>query len=615
MTRCPQAMAADPRARRLELLRRTFGFEGFRPGQERVVDCLAAGRDALVVMPTGAGKSLCFQLPALLRDGLTVVVSPLVALMQNQVAALRLSGVGAGSINSSQPREENVAAWRAAAQGRAKLLYMSPERLMDQRMLAALAKLPLAMAVIDEAHCISQWGHDFRPEYEALTGLRGLFPRATLAAFTASADATTRDDIARRLFGGKVASFVTGFDRPNIALAVTPKNDPFRQLAAFVEERRGQCGIVYALSRRRSEEAAAMLAGHGHKALAYHAGLAAEKRRALLDRFLTEDGIVTVATIAFGMGIDKPDVRYVAHIDLPATMEAYYQELGRAGRDGQPAEAAMFYGLADIRMRRRFIDQSQASEERKRIDRRRLDALLGYCEAGTCRRRALLAYFGERVAEDCGRCDVCLSPPQLVDGGPLARQLLQAVLATGQRFGAGHVVDVLTGRESEKVARFGHQRLPAFGSGRAVEAAAWRSAIRQLVAAGILDVDVGGFGALRATGSGRRLLDGEGEVRLRLEALRGKQRAGKERAGVPSSTAPRDLPLLRALKELRLELARAQGVPAFVVFHDSTLAALAAARPASREAFARIHGIGAARTERFAEPFLACIARFHEDAP
>ncbi len=607
---------APPRlqAEKYELLRRAFGFDGFRPGQEQVVDCLAAGRDALAVMPTGAGKSLCFQLPALMRGGLTVVVSPLLALMQNQVAALRMAGIAAGSVNSSQSREENVAAWRDAARGRAKLLYLSPERLMNARMLAALAKLPLAMVAIDEAHCISQWGPSFRPEYEALTELRARFPHATLAAFTASADPSTRDDIAQRLFGGKVASFVTGFDRPNIALAVATKADGFRQLAAFVEARRGQCGIVYALSRRRSEEAAAMLAARNHKALAYHAGMEADERKALLDRFLTEPGIVMVATIAFGMGIDKPDVRYVAHIDLPATMEAYYQELGRAGRDGQPADAAMFYGLGDILMRRRFIDESQASDERKHIDRRRLDALVGYCEASTCRRRILLAYFGERAEEDCGRCDNCLTPPQVVDGSDLARRVLEAVLATGQRFGTGHIVDVLTGSESERIVRRHHQQLPVHGSGRDLKPAAWRSAIRQLVAAGVLDLDIGGYGALRATGRGRRLLGGEGEVRLRLETLRTGRRArghptGQQPAAGRPST-PDEMALLQALKELRLALARKNGVPAYVVFHDTTLAALAADRPATREAFARIHGIGAAKTERFAEAFLACIARF-----
>ena len=606
----PQAPPPS-QAEKYALLRRAFGFDGFRPGQEQVVDCLAAGRDALAVMPTGAGKSLCFQLPALMRDGLTVVVSPLLALMQNQVAALRMAGIAAGSVNSSQSREENVAAWRAAAGGRAKLLYLSPERLMSERMLAALAKLPLAMVVVDEAHCISQWGPSFRPEYEALTGLRALFPHATLAAFTASADSSTRGDIAQRLFGGQVASFVTGFDRPNIALAVTAKADGFRQLADFVEARRGQCGIVYALSRRRSEEAAAMLADRDHKALAYHAGMEADERKALLDRFLTEAGIVMVATIAFGMGIDKPDVRYVVHIDLPTTMEAYYQELGRAGRDGQPADAAMFYGLDDIRMRRHFIDESQAGDERKRIDRRRLDALVGYCEASACRRRVLLAYFGEQAGEDCGRCDNCVAPPQMVDGGELARRVLEAVLATGQRFGVVHIIDVLTGKESEKIARFGHQRLPVHGSGRDLKPAAWRSAIRQLVACGVLDVDVGGYGALRATGRGQRLLRGEGEVRLRLETLRAR-RPARRRPAAEAPTTPGDMALLQALKELRLALARENGVPAFVVFHDTTLAALATARPATREDFARIHGIGAAKTERFAEAFLACIARFRE---
>ena len=594
---------AAPAAGKHAALRDVFGFDSFRPGQEEVVDRLIAGRHTLVVMPTGSGKSLCFQLPALVRGGLTVVVSPLVALMQNQVAALRLAGVAAGAINSSRRREENVAVWRDAAAGRLALLYMSPERLMTERMLAALVRLPLSMIVIDEAHCISQWGHSFRPEYEALTGLAGVFPGVPLAAFTATADTVTREDIAGRLFPGRVEPIVAGFDRPNIGLAVAPKADVRKQLLAFVGERAGQCGIVYCLSRRRTEETAALLAGAGHKALAYHAGLEAGARRALLDRFLAEPGVVMTATIAFGMGIDKPDVRYVVHVDLPATVEAYYQELGRAGRDGAPADAALFHGLDDIRMRRRFIAESDASEDRKRVESRRLDALLAYCEAVECRRVALLRYFGER-ADACGNCDVCLDPPTVTDGTEAARQAVEAVVRTGERFGAAHVVDVLTGKATDKIARFRHDALAIHGAGAGRKPAAWRSILRQLVASHVLEIDVAGHGGLRSTARGRDVLAGRGRIRLREETPR------RAVARAPSQDAARaDPALLRDLKQLRLDLAREQGVPAYVVFHDATLIELAAAMPSDRAAFAAVRGVGAAKLARFADPFLAVIAR------
>ena len=600
---------APPAAGKHAALRDTFGFDAFRPGQEEVVDRLIAGRHALVVMPTGAGKSLCFQVPALVRGGLTVVVSPLVALMQNQVAALRLAGVAAGTINSSLSREDNVATWRAAAAGRLALLYMSPERLMTGRMLAALARLPLSMIVIDEAHCISQWGHSFRPEYEALTGLAGVFPGVPLAAFTATADTVTREDIAGRLFPGRVDPIVAGFDRPNIRLAVSPKADVKKQLLDFVRERAGRCGVVYCLSRRRAEEMAAVLAGAGHKALAYHAGLEAGARRVLLDRFLTEPGIVMTATIAFGMGIDKPDVRYVVHVDLPATVEAYYQELGRAGRDGAPADAALFYGLDDIRMRRRFIEDSGAGEDRKRVDRRRLDALLAYCEAVECRRGALLSYFGER-ADACGNCDVCLDPPTVTDGTEAARQAVEAVVGTGERFGAAHIVDVLTGRATDKIARFRHDVLAVHGAGSGRTPAVWRSILRQLVASHVLEVDVGGHGGLRTTARGRDILAGRQGIRIREETPR---RAAGRKPARPDATgdaARADPALLRDLKELRLALARERGVPPYVVFHDATLIELAVVRPADRDAFAEVRGVGAAKLARFGDAFLAVIARY-----
>jgi ATP-dependent DNA helicase RecQ len=606
------AVASDLPDTKRRILKDVFGFDGFRPGQEAVVDDLLAGRHTLAVMPTGSGKSLCFQIPALAKSGLTVVVSPLVALMENQVAALELAGVAAGVINSSRAREVNVATWRRVAAGEVSLLYMSPERLMTEPMLAALARLPLAMFVVDESHCISQWGHSFRPEYRALERLRTLFPTVPIGAFTATADAVTRDDIVARLFGGQAAVHVSGFDRPNIRLAVTPKSNVSRQIERFVAERAGQCGIVYCLSRQGTEETAAMLHTAGHKALAYHAGVDADDRTRRLDRFMTEPGIVMVATIAFGMGIDKPDVRYVAHASLPATVEAYYQEIGRAGRDGAPADAQLFFGLGDIRLRRMFIDDSEAEDAVKAVERRRLDALVAYCEAVDCRRFALLAYFGEATGP-CGNCDVCLEPPTVIDGTELGQKVLSTVVRTGERFGAGHIVDSLVGKATDKIVSSGHDRLSTFAIGADLKATEWRAVIRQLVASGFLDMDFAGYGGLSVSARGRALLRGEDTVRLRTDSLRrtgSRTRKPRKEAGAVAAD-PVSSGLLQRLKELRLELARERNVPPYVIFHDATLVELSRRRPVTREAFAEVHGVGSRKLECFADAFLATICR-HE---
>ena len=594
------------------VLGNVFGFEAFRPGQEAVIGALLAGHNVLAVMPTGSGKSLCFQVPALVGEGLTVVVSPLVALMQDQVTELRLAGVAADSINSANERPENVAAWKRAAAGETRLLYMAPERLMTERMLAALARLPVTLFAIDEAHCISQWGPSFRPEYADLCRLRERFPAVPIAALTATADEVTREDIAEKLFAGAAEQFVLGFDRPNIALAVEMKRDTKRQLLSFIERHRGESGIVYCLSRKKTEETAALLAASGVRALPYHAGMDMAAREEHQNVFMTEPGVVIVATIAFGMGIDKADVRYVFHTDLPGSIEAYYQELGRAGRDGARAEAHMLYGLSDIQVRRQFIESEDAGEDRRRREHRRLDALLGYCEAPGCRRVTLLEYFGERI-EPCGNCDVCADPSGRVDATEDALKILSAARRSGERFGAAHLIDILRGSETEKVARFGHRRLPAFGSGADRGKNEWRSMIRQMVATGFLQIDIAGYGGLGITDKGRALLRGEGSFLYREDRLIAPSptRKTRERTGTaePEQSLDGDeTALLSTLKALRLELARERGVPAYVVFPDRALVDMARRRPRTEAEFAEVHGVGAAKLKQFAEPFLAAIA-------
>ena len=607
----PGAAGSPLRAAR-GALREVFGFEGFRPGQEAVIEALLQGRHALTVMPTGSGKSLCFQIPALVMGGLTVVVSPLIALMRDQVSALGLAGVAADCINSANDRSANVAAWRRAAAGRTRLLYMAPERLMTERMLAALARLPVRLFAIDEAHCISQWGPAFRPEYEDLCRLRDLFPGVPIAALTATADEVTRDDIVDRLFAGRAEQFVLGFDRPNIRLAVDMKQDWKRQLRNFIARHAGQSGIVYCLSRRKTEETAAMLAARGVRALPYHAGMEKEEREAHQNTFMTEPGVVIVATIAFGMGIDKADVRYVFHADLPGSVEAYYQEIGRAGRDGEPAGAHMLYGLGDIRMRRKFIEDEDAGPDRKRREHKRLDALLGYCEAPACRRVTLLDYFGER-GEPCGNCDVCLDPSGRVDGTEDARKVLSAAYRSGQRFGAAHLIDILRGTGTDRIAHLGHDRLPTFGVGAERGKNEWRSLIRQMVATGFLRLDIGGYGGIGITDRGLGLLRGEGRFHYRMNSVIAdtptrNRDPGTRRGETEPALADEETALLGVLKALRLEIARKRGVPAYVVFPDRTLIDMVRRRPRNTAEFAEVNGVGAAKLREFAEPFLAAIA-------
>ena len=601
-------LAANSQARRI--LGEVFGYSSFRTGQEEVIATILDGTSVLAVMPTGSGKSLCFQIPALVQAGLTLVVSPLVSLMEDQVAALTLDGVAAETINSSRDRETNVATWRRVQAGAVRLLYMSPERLMTERMVAALQRLGLVQIAIDEAHCISRWGPSFRPDYEALSRLVELFPGVPVSAFTATADEATRTDISAKLFHGRGRIFVTGFDRPNIRLAVESRRDWKRQLVDFVLARPVEAGIVYCLSRKNTEAVADLLVNRGIRALPYHAGLDSALRAANQDVFMTKPGTVMVATIAFGMGIDKPDVRYVFHANLPGNMEAYYQELGRAGRDGEPADAFMLYGLGDIRQRRLFIEDDGGDDDHKRREHKRLDALIAYCEAPQCRRRALLSYFGEE-ADPCGNCDICLHPPVLEDGAVHARNALHAIEQTGQRFGAAHVIDVLRGADTEKIRSLGHHHLGAHGLGSGEDKDTWRSILRQLVAAGYLRLDITGYGGLSLTKDGKALLEDGGAFRFRRDISR-RRRATPRAAPAPAeaelSGAEEDL--LAALKEMRLDLARDRGVPAYVIFSNRSLLEMAETLPANEAEFARVFGVGEAKLKNFAEPFLALIAKF-----
>ena len=584
------------------LLASIFGFSSFRPGQAEIVDAVASGRNTLAIMPTGGGKSLCFQLPALLGDGVTLVISPLIALMRDQVRALRAAGVEAGALTSGNTEAETEEVFAALDEGRLKLLYMAPERLASGGTLALLRRIGTRLIAVDEAHCVSQWGHDFRPDYLRIGELRRAL-NVPLAAFTATADEETRAEIVARLFdGAEPATFLRGFDRPNIHLAFAVKDQPRAQILAFADARRGQSGIVYAASRAKTEVLAQALREAGHSACHYHAGMDAEDRRQTEGRFQREDGLIVVATVAFGMGIDKPDIRWVAHADLPKSIESYYQEIGRAGRDGAPAETLTLFGPEDIRLRRTQIDEGLAPSERKGADHARLNHLLGLAEATGCRRQLLLSYFGE-TSHPCGACDLCDSPPEVFDATDAVRKALSAILRTGESFGAGHLIDILTGTLTDKVRERGHDALPTFAVGRDLTKPQWQAVFRQMTGRDLIRPDAERHGAFRMTDAARPILRGEESITLRRDTIRKATGGPVVRALVSDENAP----LLSALKAKRRALAEAARVPAYVIFPDRTLIEMAEVQPATLDQMARVSGIGAKKLDSYGAVFLEVI--------
>jgi ATP-dependent DNA helicase RecQ len=596
--------------RPIEVLRKTFGYAAFRDAQGDVVDHVVAGGDALVLMPTGSGKSLCYQIPSLVRDGTGVVVSPLIALMQDQVAALTQLGVRAAYLNSTQDAAAARSTERAFLAGELDLLYVAPERLTTSRCLDLLGRARLALFAIDEAHCVSQWGHDFRPEYLQLSLLHERYPNIPRIALTATADPQTRSEIITRLGLADARVFVSSFDRPNIRYTIVDKQDPRTQLLRFIDdEHRGEAGIVYCLSRRKVDETAAWLVSEGVSAMPYHAGMDTPARTDHQARFQREEGQVMVATIAFGMGIDKPDVRFVAHLDLPKSVEGYYQETGRAGRDGAPADAWMAYGLADVVQHRRLIDMSEASDEYKRVSVAKLDALLGLCETAGCRRVRLLDYFGEASAP-CGNCDTCLAPPETYDATSVAQKALSAIYRTGQRFGAVHLIDVLRGKPGVRITRWEHDKLSVFGIGEDLDETAWRGVFRQLVAMGFARVDHESHGALKLTEASRPVLKGAQRVSMRrvVERVRPTRRPNRSGGASAVDLSVTDRALLDRLKAWRLAESRTQSVPAFVILHDKTLAEIARQRPPDLSALHEIAGIGAAKLQRYGDALVGLVA-------
>ncbi len=591
----------------LAVLNQIFGYPQFRKPQDEIIDTLVNGGDALVLMPTGGGKSLCYQIPALIRSGCAVVISPLIALMQDQVNALTQLGVKASFLNSSLASDQAYAVEQSLLQGELDLLYIAPERLTQARMLALLQQCPIALFAIDEAHCVSQWGHDFRADYLQLSLLHQQFPNVPRIALTATADPRTHQEISERLQLNNARHFVAGFDRPNIQYRISQKQNARQQLLAFIQaEHQNDAGIVYCLSRKKTEETAAWLCQQGLTALPYHAGLAADLKVRHQNRFLREEGIIIVATIAFGMGIDKPDVRFVAHLDLPKSIESYYQETGRAGRDAQAANAWMVYGLQDVIKLKQMLEQSEAAEQQKRIERQRLDAMLGLCEITTCRRQSLLAYFAENLSQPCGNCDNCISPVQTWDGTEAARKALSCIYRAGQRFGVNHLIDILLGKTNTKVQQYNHQQLSTFAIGTELNSQQWHSVFRQLLSRSYIYADMDSFGAFKLTDKCRALLRGEETIELRKDNT-AQVKKGKTAKTVVEVSA-QDEPLWQALRGLRKQLADENEVPPFVVFHDSTLKELLALKPLSNEQFLSVSGVGANKLAKYGEAFLAVIA-------
>lgn len=589
----------------LKILHNVFGYNKFRSHQEEIIEEIIENGDALVLMPTGGGKSLCYQIPAMVRPGTGIVISPLISLMRDQVTSLTEAGVRAKYLNSTLTRQEASTVEQQLLSGKLDLLYVAPERLMMPGMLETLGKVSLSLFAIDEAHCVSQWGHDFRPEYLQLSALHEKFPDIPRIALTATADEFTRKEIIKRLGLGDAKLFITGFDRPNIRYLINQAQNPREQLLRFINEHhKGDSGIVYCLSRKKVEETALWLAGKGWEAFPYHAGLSAMVRQTNQDRFINEEGIVIVATIAFGMGIDKSNVRFVAHMNLPKSLEAYYQETGRAGRDGLPANAWMNYGLKDVILLRHMMEDSVAEERHKRAERQKLEAMLGYCEITGCRRQTLLKYFGEELKEPCSNCDTCLEPVDTWDATESAQKVMSSIYRTGQMFGVNYIIDVLLGKLNDRIKNFGHHKISTFGIGSDLDTGRWRSIIRQLVARGLLTVDMEGYGALKLTESSRPLLKGQHRVNLRKEVKSQKKKTTKSKTKSSGSLRPEERALFEELRDCRMEFAKKQGVPPYVIFHDSTLMEMVIQQPKELNQMKHLSGIGEKKLEKYGSKFL-----------